>query len=221
MSFPRKKCFIPTSFISSYFFQNTCDVCMYLCRYTNGEGGRGKNLSVSKSFPKCLSPDGWSYGASNEGSAPVAGRKPRVCSGPRLDRHSQAVCKYKLCLSVQEGICTKLFSWIFLYFLLVITYSMIYSWLKIALPVVESWVAYALSGSFCFLFRSRSSSSQVDLYCWFKLLNQSHLGKYNKSSSVTEPVTWWGCTAAPQAHKVLLVISPQYFFMPHFQSREH
>ena len=106
-------------------------MCVCICVDTQMGMGRGKNLSLSKSFSKCLSPDGWSYGASDEGSAPVAGRKPWVCSGPRLDRHSQAVCKYRLCLSVQEGICTKLFSWIFLYFLLVINYSVItYSWLK-------------------------------------------------------------------------------------------
>lgn len=105
--FSQKEIFYSSLFISSHFFQNTCDVCMYLCRYTNGVVGRGKNLLVSKSFSKCLSPDGWSYGASDEGSASVAGRKPRVCSGPRLDGHSQAVCKYRFCLSVQEGICTK------------------------------------------------------------------------------------------------------------------
>lgn len=136
ISSPRKKCFILTSFIgeknhvSSRIHVYLYDLCMYMCRYTDGRG-RGKTLSVSKSFSKRLSLDGWSYGASDEGSTPVAGRKPRVCSCPRLDRYSQAVCKYRLHLSVQKGICTKLFSWIFLYFLWAINYSMItYSWLK-------------------------------------------------------------------------------------------
>ena len=36
---------------------------------------------------------------------------------------------------------------------------LIYPWLKIALPVVEYWVSHVLSGSFCFLFLSCSSSS--------------------------------------------------------------